>query len=392
MVNSAFAALILVLAAPASAAPPAPVPVNGHTEADTRALPPPALAEVDAFLREAVGRWGVPGLAVGIAHRGKLVFSKGYGLANLETGTPVTPETVFNIFSVTKTFTAAAVMQLVERKRLKLKDSVSRYLPDFPRGDEITIRQLLSHTSGLNDYSGSLPNAGRVGATPDELVALVANANKKFAFEPGTRWQYSNSNFVLLGRIIEIVGRASYRDYLARNVFEPAGLEHTAVDRNDDVVVGRATGYVARPGAPSGYENHYFDISLPFAAGAMRSNVPDLAKWFAAFFDGRIVSRSSVEAMSTTPARLKDGKLAGDAPADPSIAPGAAGYYGLGIRAYELDGHRAIGPGGSWNHFSAKVTNYPDDQVLIIVLANIGGQASQIEQGVAKIMLRRNSR
>lgn len=380
-----LAALVLLL----TAANPAALPAAPGTHSETTALPPGALDEIDAFARGVISRREAPGLAVGIAHRGKLVFSRGYGMANLETGTPVLPDTIFNIFSVTKSFTAAAVMQLAERNRLRLDDPISRYFADFSRGDEVTIRQLLSHTSGLKDYAGSSAALAKTDAKPDELVALIARLNSTFAFDPGTRSQYSNSNFVLLGRIIEIVSGVSYSQYLTDNIFAPARLERTAVDRNQDVVRGRATGYAANPGPLVHFENHYLDVSMPFAAGAIRSNVSDLAKWFTAFFDGRIVSLTSVKAMTTIPARLNNGRLAGDVPANPAVAPGSAGYYGLGIRSYQLHGHSAIGPSGSWAHFSAKVTNYPQDRLLIVVLANVGGKAGEIEEAIAKILFHR---
>jgi CubicO group peptidase (beta-lactamase class C family) len=309
------------------------------------------LRAVEAVAREAVASGETPGLAVGLVSSGRLVLCKGYGKANLELGTLVTPDTVFNVFSVTKTFTASGIMQLVERGHMALDDPISRYLPAFP-GGAVTVRQLLNHTSGIHDYVDAYPQLPLLGATPDQLVSeYISRQTPIFAFEPGTMYLYSNSNYVLLGKVIEGVSGRPYRDFIAQSVFPRAGLRSTAVDRNEDVVPRRASGYVPRPGSPGGFGNAYLREML-------------------------------------APSRLKDGRLSGDAPWDKSLRPGSFGNYGLGIRSYSLDGHRVTGPGGTWSHFSSKVSYYLDDDLLIVVLANTGGRAAPIEERIARKILR----
>ncbi|MDC0666409.1 serine hydrolase domain-containing protein [Nannocystis radixulma] len=374
------AAVVVAPGGEAHAAPsPDPRPACG-TALAARAIPPgpAALERLDAAARRVVADGEVPGLAVGLVRQGRLVFTRGYGLADLEQGIPVTPDTVFRIFSVTKIFTAAAVMQLVERGQLGLDDPLARFVPEFPRAHEITIGQLLSHISGIHDYAGSSRVLEQAGATPDELVRHIAAQPVLFDFAPQTRWSYSNSNYVLLGLIVERVSGRPYHEYLAAHVFPPAGLVRTRVDNGIDLVPGRASGYVPDPRRRGAFvHGPHLDMSSVYAAGALLSTVPELAAWFTAFFAGRIVGRRAVEKM-LAPARLRDGSVAGP--------PGTAAFYGLGLRSYCLDGQRAIGPGGSFSTFSAKVTYYPETELVLVVLTNTGGKAAELEERLARIL------
>ncbi|PCC68147.1 CubicO group peptidase, beta-lactamase class C family [Nannocystis exedens] len=360
-----------------AAASPEPPPECASTAAPHPFhLASAALERLDAAARRAVADGEVPGLAVGVVRQGRLVFSRGFGSADLEQGTRITPDTVFRIFSVTKVFTAAAIMQLVERGQLGLDDPLARFLPAFPRADEVTVRHLLSHSSGIHEYAGSSPVLERMGATPEDLVRHIAAQPVPFDFAPGTRWSYSNSNYVLLGLIVERVTGRSYGEYLAAHVFSPAGLGRTRVDDGIDLVRGRASGYVPALGRRGAFvHGPPLDMSFVYAAGALLSTVPELSAWFTAFFDGRIVSPRTVASM-LAPARLRDGSIAGP--------PGEAAFYGLGIRSYCLDGQRAIGPSGSFSSFSAKVTYYPRAELMLIVLTNTGGKAAELEERFAR--------
>ncbi|HEX2693423.1 MAG TPA: serine hydrolase domain-containing protein [Gemmatimonadaceae bacterium] len=342
-------------------------------------------AAIDSAARQIVASGQSPGLAVGIVRNASLIFNKGYGKSNLELETPVTPSTVFPIFSITKTFTAAAILKMAERGQLNIDDKLTRFFPDFPRGNEVTLRNLLNHTSGIHDFAAPDFPLNTLGATPEALVDYIAHQQPLYNFDPGTKWEYSNSNYVLLGKIIEKISGKSYRDYMAQNVFEKLGLSNTAVDRNIDVVRERASGYMPDRSSPGHFINGiYQDMSIPYAAGAIRSTVHDLAAWFIALFGGQVVSASSLRQL-VTPARVRDGRFAGDVLAN-NGAPGSWGYYGLGMETYSLAGHCLRGHGGSFPSFNAIAYNYPADGVMIFVFSNTGRVATQMATKIAKVL------
>lgn len=339
------------------------------------------ISAVDALAKTMVAGREVPGLSLGIVQNGKLIFSRGYGKSNLELGTDVVPDTVFNIYSITKTFTAVAILQMAERKQLDLNDRLSKFFPGFPGADKVSVRQMLSHTSGIHNYTDEDPVLEKMGATPDELVKMIAAQKTLYDFEPGSRWEYSSSNYVLLGRIIEKVSGQTFSKYMRSALFGPAGLSRTAADRNVDLVAGRAAGYVVQPNFPLGFGNPpYADLSVQFAAGNMRSTVPDLARWFNALFSGEVISRASLSLLSA-PVRVNDGRLAGDALFDPDAEP--IGQYGLGVRTYLQDGRRVIGPSGSFYAYSSKVAYFVDDKIIVIVLTNVGNKAADLEKRIS---------
>ncbi len=349
------------------------------------AIGPAAFDAVDSVARAVVSNGEVPGLQVALVRAGQPTITRGYGVANVSLDEPVTSASIFSIFSVTKVFTASAVMRLAEQRRLALDDEVARYLPDFPRGREVTLRQLLSHTSGLKDYAGTNDSLERVGTTPERLLAYIAGLRPLYRFEPGSAYEYSNSNYVLLGAIIERVSGMAYGQYVQDSVIARAHVQRTAVDPTTELVPGRVTGYVR---GPSGFVRApIVDMSFIYAAGGIRSTALDLATWFTEFFAGNVVSPPSLREM-LAPARVRSGQLAGDLLHESGACPGSMGYYGLGIRSYRLAGHRVTGPGGSYRGFSAKVSNYVDDGFTLVVLANVGDAAAGIEARMARAILR----
>jgi CubicO group peptidase (beta-lactamase class C family) len=344
------------------------------------------LASIDALARQMVDARQVPGLSVAIVRGTRIAFERGYGHANLETRSPAAAETVYPIYSATKTFTAGAVMRLAESGRLSLDDPLSRFFPKFPRAREVTVRQLLDHTSGIRDYAAPDFPYNASGITSEALVDYIARQPRLFDFAPGTAWKYSNSNYALLGRIIEQVSGLPYGRYMAEQVFPLANLQRTAMDRNAEVVEGRAQGYMPDPASVSGFRNGiYVDMSVPFAAGGLRSTAGDLARWFAALFEGKIVNQASLAQM-TTAAKVRDGRLAGDAVHEGK--PGSFGYYGLGLEIRTVAGHKAVGHGGTFPSFNSIVRSYPDDGFMIVVLANSGAAASIMESRAARLILR----
>ena len=208
-------------------------------------LNPAIKAKIDAAAQQDVSSGRVAGAAVAVLHNRQLVFAKGYGRANLELAAPVSTKTVFRIGSLTKQFTAAGVLLLAEQGKLKIDDKLSVYLPDFPRANEVTLRDLLDHTSGIHNFTEGpvIDKISTSGATVQELVADIAGQSPLYDFEPGTGWWYSNSNYALLGAVIEKVSGKSWGAFMKAEIFDRLGMADTAADNARDVVPGRASGY-----------------------------------------------------------------------------------------------------------------------------------------------------
>jgi len=316
------------------------------------------------------------GLAVAVIQDGGLVFARGWGKANLEWNTPVTADTVFRIASNTKSFTAASILILAEQGKLSLDDKLAKYLPDFPRANEVTIRQLLTHTSGVASFDEAVADQRDLSVmhTPKEMIALIAGLKPLYNFEPGTAYRYSNSGYHLLGYIVEQVSGRSLNQFMAENIFSRIGLTHTAMDDVEDVVPLRAAGYNLDQGKPFAFRNpQYIPYTTPGPAGGLRSTVGDMAKWYDALFDGRVISRDMLAKM-TAPGRLSDGRLSSAAPfflpGRPQQLPNPPYEYGFGIRSSTLQGHREYWHSGAVDGFTSNIRTYPDDGVTIALAAN----------------------
>ena len=300
----------------------------------------------------------------------RTLLDKGYGFANLEWGVANTPATRFRIASVTKQFTAAAILLLQERGQLRLDDPVAKYLPDAPAGwRHITLYHLLTHTSGivnltdLPEYQDRRLNP----ATPDQLIAMVRD--KPLDFPPGTRWSYSNSGYVILGRIIEKVSGQDYGSFLSAAFFKPLGLNDTGLDHAGMILPRRAAGYKRSGG--SRYNADLVDASVLYAAGGLYSTTHDLVTWERALFGGKVLTAASLAAM-TAPA---------------VITPRDGAAYGFGLFVQTINGHRAFGHPGFSDGFSSETLVIPDQQVIIVVLANSQGDeavmwATQLAAGL----------
>ncbi|HEU0033282.1 MAG TPA: serine hydrolase domain-containing protein [Kofleriaceae bacterium] len=354
---------------PAPATPPAPAaPVAA------KPTPDPLVAKLDAAATAALEKHHAVGLAVAVARGDRMIVAKGYGFADVAKHTVPTADTVFRIGSITKQFTAIAILQLVDEGKLALTDDIRTYLPDFrPPGPDrkprtITIEHLLTHTSGIFDYT-SLPDWLEVGAKPmsrAELVALFAT--KPLAFAPGERWAYSNSNYYLLGLVIEKLTNRPYADVVRDRVLAPAGL--TASAYCDDALPNHATGYHVGAGGPEPAKP--LDLAHPYAAGSLCSTANDLVRWQRALDTGKLVSPGSLAKMRTA-AKLADGSSTG---------------YGYGVMLGELDGHPRIAHGGGINGFTSMLARYPKDDVTIVVLANAESSApDKLEAELARIVL-----
>lgn len=307
-------------------------------------------AQMDGLL-SSLYRADRPGAAVLVAKDGKIIFRKGYGLANVEHSVPITPDTVFRIASMTKQFTAVAILMLMERGRLELDDPIAKYLPDYPNGDRITIRHLLTHTSGVWDYVqlDEVLQGLRRDVTVDELLAFFKD--KPLDFEPGERMAYSNSGYTLLGAIIEKVSGRPYADFLQDSIFKPAGMTSTTVDSHDKIILHRAAGYETRNG-----ELHnvpFMSMTESFANGNIAASVNDLFRWNEALFNGLIKPKTLEQA--TSPTKLNDGTYADSG-------------FGFGIS--QIKGRKAVIHPGGIRGFLAYGLMAPSERLYVVWLSN----------------------
>lgn len=366
----------------------------GVAQAEPSLLAPGVEAKIDAAVQQDVASGRVAGVAVAVLRDHKLLFVKGYGRANLELATPVSAKTVFRIGSLTKQFTAAGVLLLAEQGKLKIDDKLSLYLPNFPRANDVTLRDLLDHTSGIHNFTESpvIDKISTSGATVEDLVNDIAGQSPLFDFEPGTGWWYSNSNYVLLGAVIEKVSGKTWAAFMKSEIFDKLGMTDTAADDARDVVPHRASGYSLIGGTPGKFRNADFtDMSVPYAAGALRSTAGDMARWNAALFGGKLLKVESLNEM-LAPGRLRNGAETQTAiawpggksfPPPPGYIPGP---YSFGLDHHSEDGRRIIGHDGSIAGFNALMQTYVDEGLTIIVLTNTDGAAHPIESRIAKLL------
>jgi CubicO group peptidase (beta-lactamase class C family) len=301
-----------------------------------------------------------PGCAALVAQKGRIIYQKAVGKANLELDVPLRTDMVFRIGSVTKQFTAAAILKLAEQGKLALDDDLTRFVPDYPtKGKRITIQHLLTHTSGIKSYTSMRewdPQTHRRDFTPDELIGFFQD--QPLEFEPGSRWNYSNSGYVLLGYIIEKASGRTYANYLHETFFQPLGLTRTSYEDGAAIVPGRVAGYV-REGEGEYRNTAYLSMTQPYAAGSIISTVEDLYKWNKALHEGRVVSKESLKKM-TAPYILPDG---------------ASTYYGFGLTIGNLLGSPTIEHNGGIHGFNSTLIYLPKEDVCVVALSNCLGQA-----------------
>ncbi len=311
-----------------------------------------------------------------VADKGKIIFEKGYGFANMEWQIPNTPDTKFKIGSITKQFTSMLIMQLVEKGKLRLNEKVSEIISDYPKknGDKITIHYLLTHTSGIpnyTDFPDFFNKVSRNPYTPEELVKSFWD--KDLEFEPGTKFNYSNSGYILLGYIIEKITGKPYAEVLNENIFEPLNMINSGYENFSEVLPKRASGYNR---FIDQYSNApYLDSSVPFSAGGIYSTVEDLYKWDQALYSDKLLSQKNKEKMFT-------GFL---------DAFGMKYAYGWGV-GKELIGKDSIAiirHGGSINGFNALLVRIINNQQLIVLLNNTGNtNLNEIYENIKNILYR----
>lgn len=334
-------------------------------------------ASVEAAAHRMVADRLVPGLQISVRKRGVTAFSRGFGQANIETATPMTPATVCRIGSVSKQFTAAGILLLVQDGKVSLDDPLSRFLPDFPNAERLTIRRLLSHTAGLGNYTETSPpelvwQIARTDRDMAQMLEIMRATGAKLIFEPGADYRYSNTGFVLLGAVIEKASGQTYRDFLQARLFTRLGLAHTAVDDAAEVVPNRASGYTDEPKAPSGFANASFtSMTYPGGAGALRSTCEDLCAWHEALLGGKALQPAMLKAM-LTPITLNDGSLPVQTNRKGERTPVR---YGFGIGVGPVDGREAVSHGGSIQGFGSFLETLPAERVTMALIINSDGGA-----------------
>jgi D-alanyl-D-alanine carboxypeptidase len=330
------------------------------------ASPPPISAAVSQALDKIIGAQQPVGAAVGVVRDGQLIYVKTYGLRDIAKNEPVNENTRFEIGSVTKQFTAAAILQLQEAGKLSIDDKLAKYFPDFPHANEVTLRQLLNQVSGLEDYLHHLPSEKI--STAGSLEAVAALVNAPLRFTPGTRWEYSNTNYYVLGKVVEKVSGESWEAYVREHLFATAGMTHSAFVSDEPTLDNHAIGYwkgfndaLALQAAPA------INEEWAGGAGAIVSTIADMAAWDNALTSGKIVSADDYALMSTPP----------------TLPGGHPDTYGMGLGSDPLDGHKRIWHnGGSLGSFTMNAT-YPDDHLDIIVFENsTAGDPGAVEAAV----------
>ncbi|WP_316780122.1 serine hydrolase [Pedobacter antarcticus] len=296
-----------------------------------------------------------PGGTVLIARDKQVLYNKAFGKSNIELNIPMTVDNVFRIGSITKQFTAVAILKLIEEGKLNLLDEVTKFIPDYPStGKTITIANLLSHTSGIKNYTGMsnfTKELKRTDLTPKALVGLFKDETPDF--NPGTAYQYSNSNYVLLGYIIELITGESYGSYIDKTFFQPLGMKNSYYDSSSRIIPQRTSGYRHINGE---YENaEFLSMTLPYAAGSLLSTTGDLLIWYNALMSGKVIPLSVLSPAHHS-YQLNNGKLTG---------------YGYGWEIGNVQGEVNIKHTGVVNGFVTYVSYLPAEKIFIAIFSNV---------------------
>jgi CubicO group peptidase (beta-lactamase class C family)/uncharacterized protein YneR len=311
----------------------------------------PDLARMEQVIQSFVAKKQFMGTVL-VARGNDILLNKGYGDADVEWNIANVPAAKFRLGSITKQFTAASILLLQERGKLNAHDLVNKYMPNPPAAwANITIFNLLTHTSGIPNFTSfpEYPKIEPFPQTPEQIIDLFRD--KPLDFPPGTKWSYSNSNYIVLGYLVEKLSGEKYAQFLQKNIFGPLGMKDTGYDSNSAVISDRASGYA--PG-PNGFENAgYINMTVPFAAGALYSTTGDLLKWEQGLFGGKVLSAASLKEM-TTPFKND---------------------YAFGLAVHTVNGHEVIDHGGGIEGFNTHLAYYPAETITVVVLGNVNGMA-----------------
>ena len=333
---------------------------------EARAAVHPSLAGIDSMLT-ALYPAAEPGAAILVARDGQVLMRKAYGAASVELGVPLRPEHVFRLGSITKQFTAVAVLMLADEGRVSLDDEVTRFFPDYPtHGRRITVEHLLTHTSGIQSYTEMAAYVAgmRRDLTPEQLIAMFRDQPMEFA--PGERWSYNNSGYALLGGIIEKVSGMSYGDFIRTRIFDPLGMRNSWYETANAIIPGRVSGYDREP---EGLRvANYLSMTQPYAAGSLISTVDDQLVWQRAVAEGRMLKPETWR-RAFSAYRLSDGRSAG---------------YGYGWFVGEAAGKPSIEHGGDINGFSSNGLWIPSERLHVIVLSNRGREGERNPDDISR--------
>jgi CubicO group peptidase (beta-lactamase class C family) len=322
--------------------------------ANTAAAFPPLSDYVDSLFTDIPPK-KAPGAAVLVAEKGQVLLKKGFGMADIGYGIPVSTLTKFRIGSITKQFIAAAILKLQEEGKISVRDTLSKFIPDFPRGSEVTIHHLLTHTSGIHSFTNRTDflRTATVSTTSKEMIDTIKS--DKFDFNPGENFQYNNSGFFILGYIIEKITGKPYGEYLKETFFTPLGMKNTGVHTSVAILENEATGYAINNGAFEKALN--WDMSRAGGAGSLYSTVEDLYTWNEALFNGKVLSAESLKA-AFTPVTLNDGSKPTEM------------QYGYGWVLSKARDLTFINHGGGLHGFLSYLTRQPENNLTVVVLTN----------------------
>lgn len=309
-------------------------------------------AEIDTIFNQAYPVHS-PGAVVLIAKDNKIIYRKAFGMANLELKVPMNPANVLQLASITKQFTSVAILMLMEQGKLSLQDPLSKYISDYPRGNEIMLHHLLNHSSGIKSYT-NLPEfrtKTRLDLTPEEIISSFKNL--PLEFDPNEKHEYSNSGYVLLGYIIEKISGMTYEDFIQKNIFDKLGMKNSYYGNEYKIIPNRANGYQLYEGS---FENaEYMSPTIPYAAGSLMATVDDLFLWYLAIHQNTLISEKSKQ-IAFTNHRLTNGELSN---------------YGYGWFINELADMTTLEHTGGINGFTSSGIYVPAGNCYAIVLSNL---------------------
>ena len=316
-------------------------------------LSPELRASVDEIAEQTLTHSGTPSASVAVVKDGKIVYEHAYGNARLEPLTPARPEMRYSIGSISKQFTAAAILMLVEEGKVSLDDPVAKFVPGLTRGNEVTVRNVLSHTSGYQDYwpQDYVPPLMMKATSANAILDMWAR--KPLDFDPETKWQYSNTNYVIAGLIVEKVSGKPLLEFLQQRVFKPLGMTSVTDTDQAKLPAGDAAGYfryALGPLRPAPKEGK----NWMFAAGELAMTAEDLEKWNISLIKQTLLKPASYLALETA-VNLKNGANTG---------------YGLGVSVRQKSGHRQLSHGGEVSGYTASSIVLPDDGIAVVVLTN----------------------
>jgi CubicO group peptidase (beta-lactamase class C family) len=312
---------------------------------------PKIMAAFDSIMKKEF-KANETGASVIVVKKGQVIYKKAFGMADMELNVPVNPDMNFRIGSITKQFTAVCILQLAEQGKLSLQDDIKKYIPDYAIKEPITIEHLLTHTSGIKSYTNvdSFWKNMRTDMTPRAIIALTERDTLEF--KPGSKWNYNNTGYVMLGYIIEKVSGKTYEEYVQQNIFTPLAMNNSYYGSDTRIIKNRTKGY--KNNEKDFLNSDYISMTLPHAAGSLLSTVEDLWKWNRALYSYKLVKKEWVD-KAITPYTLSDGK--------PTT-------YGYGLGVSKIQGSKSIEHGGGIPGFLTMGMYLPDEEIFVAVFSN----------------------